>query len=145
MATRLFQQADLAINTTIRLDEKASHHLANVLRATPGEEIIVFNGKGGEYTRVINKIDKKAVEVNLLTFSPREVESPIAIQLGQGIARGEKMDFIIQKAVELGVATISPLLTERGNVRLDSERGEKKLQHWRGWLCGHSFLLLRFR
>lgn len=128
--TRIYQPVSMDVESVLRLDEKASHHIARVLRAKVGDTLALFNGQGGEYTAVITHIDKKAVTVHVTAFSPREVESPIHIHLAQGMARGEKMDFIVQKAVELGVTHITPLLTERCNVRLDSEREEKRLQHW---------------
>lgn len=130
MATRIYQPVPLALGA-LRLDEKASHHLARVLRAAIGDEIILFNGEGGEYSSVIRAISKKNIDVELLQFSPRSVESPVHLILAQGIARGEKMDFVIQKAVELGVSEIYPIVTERCNVRLDKEREQKRLEHWR--------------
>jgi 16S rRNA (uracil1498-N3)-methyltransferase len=127
---RIYQAIPLNVSATIRLDEKASHHLARVLRAKVGEELVLFNGQGGEYSAVIAHIDKKGVDVKLNEFVSREAESPLQIELAQGLARGEKMDFIVQKAVELGVAKILPVMTERCNVRLDVQREEKRLQHW---------------
>lgn len=128
--SRIYQATSLVINQSFRLDDKASHHLARVLRAKVGDELVVFNGEGGEFRAHITHIDKKGVDVNLSHFDMREVESPVKILLAQGIARGEKMDFIVQKAVELGASGIIPLVTERCNVRLDQEREEKRLQHW---------------
>lgn len=128
--TRLYQAASLLPHTTIRLDEKASHHLARVLRANVGDELVLFNGQGGEVEAVISHIDKKGVDVIITTVLARTVESPLTIYLAQAIARGEKMDFIVQKAVELGVNKIIPLITERCNVRLQGEREEKRVQHW---------------
>ncbi|HSW92795.1 MAG TPA: 16S rRNA (uracil(1498)-N(3))-methyltransferase [Gammaproteobacteria bacterium] len=128
--TRIYQPDVLSAHSTLVLNESASHHLARVLRASIGDKITVFNGQGGEYSAIIRRIDKKTVTVDLLAFSPREVESPLDMVLAQGIARGEKMDYLIQKAVELGVNEIIPLLTERCNVKLDVERSEKRLQHW---------------
>jgi 16S rRNA (uracil1498-N3)-methyltransferase len=130
MSTRIYQAIPLSLNATIILDEKASHHLARVLRSAVGETVTIFNGEGGEYEAEITAITKKNVTVMLKQFHARDVESPLQIHLAQGIARGEKMDFIIQKAVELGVSHIIPLITERCNVRLDNEREEKRLQHW---------------
>lgn len=129
--TRLFQPIPLSVNASVRLDEKASHHLSRVLRAAVGEKVVIFNGEGGEYSAVITHIDKKSVEVSLTAFIDRQSESPVNIYLAQGMARGEKMDFIVQKAVELGATGIIPLVTERCNVRLEGEREEKRLQHWR--------------
>jgi 16S rRNA (uracil1498-N3)-methyltransferase len=129
MAMRIYQAVPLAVGM-LPLEEKASHHLARVLRVNINDDIILFNGEGGEYPAVIRSISKKTVIVEVLSFSPREAESPTALYLGQGIARGEKMDFVIQKAVELGVTKIFPLITERCNVRLDSEREQKRMLHW---------------
>ncbi len=128
--SRIYQSAVLNSGASLRLDEKASHHLGRVLRASVGEKLIIFNGQGGEYDALITHIDKKGVDVEIQGFRDRDLEPPIDIILAQGIARGEKMDFIIQKAVELGVRKIIPLITERCNVRLDNEREEKRLQHW---------------
>lgn len=128
--SRIYQPIPLELHANIRLDDKASHHLARVLRAKQGDKLTIFNGEGGEYTATITVIDKKGVQVNILSFTPVEIESPIHIHLAQGIARGEKMDFVVQKAVELGVTHIIPLVTERCNVRLAQEREEKRLLHW---------------
>ncbi len=128
--SRIYQLIPLQVSARVRLDEKASHHLARVLRAKVGEKLTLFNGEGGEYLARITQIDKKGVEVEVLQFSEREAESPLTIHLAQGIARGEKMDFIVQKAVELGVNNIIPLITERCNVRFDEGREEKRLAHW---------------
>lgn len=130
--SRIYQPVSLAMHQTLQLDEKASHHLARVLRFQKGDHLIVFNGEGGEYTAEIIGLSKKSVDVMLTGFIAREAESPINIHLAQGVARGEKMDFIIQKAVELGVSSVTPLVTERSNVRLDKEREEKRMQHWLG-------------
>jgi len=128
--TRIFQASPLESRATLRLNEKASHHLANVLRAKVGDTLTVFNGQGCEHHAVIQQINKKSVEVELLDLLPNKSESPIRICLAQGIARGEKMDYIVQKAVELGVHTVMPLVTERCNVRLQGDREEKRIQHW---------------
>ena len=95
-----------------------------------GEEVTLLNGEGGEYVAVITRIDKKTVAVQLNEFFSRDAESPLKLTLAQGISRGEKMDYTIQKAVELGVSRIVPLLTERCNVKLDEERRQKRFQHW---------------
>jgi 16S rRNA (uracil1498-N3)-methyltransferase len=128
---RIFQSGKLTPHSSFTLDEAGSHHLARVLRVKIGDEIILFNGEGGEYPAVISEIDKKRVHVAIKDFNPRDTESALNLYLAQGISRGEKMDFTIQKAVELGVKKIFPLLTERCNVKLDEERREKRLQHWR--------------
>ena len=131
MSIRIFQASSLSSQQLISLDEKASHHLARVLRVRVGDEVILFNGAGGEYTSVITRIDKKSVTVEVGVYSSQDRESALNIELAQGIARGEKMDMIIQKAVELGVKKITPLISERSQVKLAEERQEKRLQHWR--------------
>lgn len=128
--TRIYQTGLLATDSIIDLAESASHHLSRVLRAKLHDTLTVFNGEGGEYTASIVHIDKKKVSIKVGQFNPREAESPISLCLAQGISRGEKMDYTIQKAVELGVTQIIPLFTERCTVKLDAERRAKKWQHW---------------
>jgi 16S rRNA (uracil1498-N3)-methyltransferase len=130
MTTRIYQNTELKSGSNIQLDTQASHHLARVLRAEVGDAVTLFNGQGGEYAAAIEKIDKKNVSVTLGEHNARDTESPINLWLAQGIARGEKMDFIIQKAVELGVKKIFPLKTERVNVQLKGDREAKRIQHW---------------
>lgn len=127
---RIYQPTSLQLNQSHQLDDQASHHLAKVLRASDGDSVILFNGEGGEYLATMTEITKKYVKVMVNSFDARETESPLHITLGQGIARGEKMDTIIQKAVELGVNCIVPLITERCNVRLSGEREAKRQAHW---------------
>lgn len=127
--SRIYQSVPLMLGM-LQLDEKASHHLARVLRAVVGDKVVLFNGEGGEHHAVIRQINKKNVVAEILKFVDRNVESPVKIILAQGIARGEKMDFVIQKAVEMGVSEIVPVITERCNVRLDQEREQKRMQHW---------------
>src|SRR5437016_1010958 len=128
--TRIYQAIPLEANTSVRLDERASHHLARVLRASVQDGVVICNGQGGEYTGKITHIDKKYVTLQVNVHNTREAESSLEIYLAQGISRGEKMDYTIQKAVELGVKKIIPLFTERCNVKLNQERSQKKLTHW---------------
>lgn len=134
--SRIYQPIPLAENKIIQLNDQAMHHVARVLRASVGDELIIFNGEGGEYLAVITEITKKNVTVTLKHWIDSEVESPLELCLAQGISRGEKMDFTIQKAVELGVKKIIPLFTERCNVKLDDERKEKRKQHWHSIIIG---------
>lgn len=127
---RIYQPVPLQEGITVTLNESASHHLANVLRIKVGDRIVMFNGEGGEYAAHVIAVKRKLVEVEIDVFTPREVESPIRIELAQSIARGEKMDLIVQKAVELGVAGITPIITARTTVRLNGKREEKRLDHW---------------
>lgn len=128
--SRIYQPGQIISHSLLELDEGASHHLARVLRAKVGDALVLFNGEGGEYAALIHEITKKKVIVSVGEYHARDVESPLSLILAQGISRGEKMDYTIQKAVELGVTEIVPLLTERSTVKLDEERKEKKWQHW---------------
>ena len=116
---------------TVALPEQASAHVSRVLRMRTGDALTVFDGRGGEYAAEIVTIAKKEVTLRLGAHSPTERESPLAVTLIQGLARGDKMDYIIQKATELGVARIIPVATARGIVQLDDERSDRKWQHWR--------------
>lgn len=116
---------------TVALPEQASAHVSRVLRMRTGDALTVFDGRGGEYAAEIATIAKKEVTLRLGAHSPTERESPLAVTLIQGLARGDKMDYIIQKATELGVARIIPVATARGIVQLDDERSDRKWQHWR--------------
>lgn len=129
---RIYTQQALSADSTLALDESASHHLARVLRFQVGHTLTLFNGDGSEYAAIICAIDKRNVTVNIQTSKFIERESPLAIHLGIAISKGDRMDLVIQKAVELGVTTITPLLSERVEVRLQGERADKKLQHWNG-------------
>ena len=123
--------APLAAGARIALPEDVAGHLVRVLRLGVGDACVLFNGDGNDYDARIVSVSKKSVEAEI--GSAREVrnESPLRIVLVQGIARGEKMDWILQKATELGVAGIVPVHGERGEVRLDGERAGKRLRHWR--------------
>lgn len=127
---RIYTPQSLASHTTLPLDAEAAHHIARVLRMQNGDSLILFNGDGNEYPATIASIDKKSVHVALEAASSIARESPLAIHLGIAISKGERMDWVIQKATELGVTEITPLQTERVEVRLNSEREEKKLAHW---------------
>lgn len=127
---RIFQKVFLSENSNIQLDEAAAHHLTRVLRAKIKDKVKIFNGEGGEYEATILSITKKETVLHLEKFISNDRESPLEICLVQGISRGEKMDYTIQKAVELGVKKIIPVLTERCTIKLDEERRERRLQHW---------------
>jgi len=114
------------------LDAAATHYLARVLRLRPPAPITLFNGEGGEYTATIERMDRDTTVVLVDRFDAREAESPLQLTLAQGISRGERMDFTLQKAVELGVSRIVPLLTEHCNVKLAGTRLSARLAHWRG-------------
>ncbi len=126
---RFYVNAELSEASVVELPKETSHYVRQVLRLREGSLVILFNGSGGEFKGKIS-INNKKTTVLLDEFSDHAVESPVHIHLGQGISRGEKMDYVVQKAVELGVAEITPLFTERCGVKLDEERAEKRLDHW---------------
>ncbi len=129
--TRIFQDCELIVGKTIQLDAEAANHLVSVLRLREQTPIILFNGQGGEFQTTIAQIEKRKVFVLIEKFDGIEREPSIQIHLAQSISRNDKMDLIIQKAVELGVAQITPIITERCNTKLSQDRWMKRLLHWR--------------
>jgi len=126
---RLYQNTPLNINDELTLNPYASHHLLKVLRFPQGKTITLFNGDGANYTAKILKANKTCT-VQILTKSQNPSESKLNLTLAQGIAKGDKMDFIIQKAVELGINKITPLFTERCIVRLKGTKLTTRHHHW---------------
>lgn len=127
---RIYQSTELHEGLVVQLDQSATRHIIQVLRLSIGTPLIVFNGKGGEFTASIVELDKRQVKIKIAKFIAIERESTLNLHLAQGIARNEKMDLIIQKAVELGVSRITPLITQHSIIKLSSERWEKRWQHW---------------
>ena len=129
---RIYQPVPLKAGESIQLGAQAVTHVVRVLRLKQDDHVTVFNGEGGEYSGVISEVSKREVLVKLLQHHETDNESPLHIGLIQGVSRGERMDYTLQKAVELGVKTIYPVSTEFTSVHLNSERWEKKTQHWQG-------------
>jgi 16S rRNA (uracil1498-N3)-methyltransferase len=129
---RIHSPQPLAAHATLELAPEASHHLAKVLRMQRGDALILFNGEGGEYPAVITEIDKRSVTVTTEQFTNSVLESALQLHLGIAMSKGDRMDWVVQKATELGVARITPLSSERVELKLQGERAEKKLAHWRG-------------
>jgi 16S rRNA (uracil1498-N3)-methyltransferase len=127
---RIYTAQQLNANSLIELAEAPSHHLSKVLRMQVGRELILFNGEGGEYSAEIVDIKKRAVSVNTKEFSAINNQSPLKLELAIGVSRGERMDWVLQKSTELGVTKITPLITERTEVKLGGERADKKINHW---------------
>lgn len=126
---RFFIKDDLNINKDLILSDDIYHHWIKVLRANIGDKAILFNGQGGEYGATITNIHKKSATVFIDNFNPINRTSPYQMTLIQAISKGERMDYTIQKATELGVSTIQLIVTERSE-RLRYERDSKKLTHW---------------
>lgn len=127
---RIFTGQVLGPNIAFELEPGPSQHLSRALRMGDGDAITLFDGRGGEYPAVITAVGKKQVEVTTGDHRARECESTLAIQLGIALSRGDRMDWVVQKATELGVSQIAPLLTERTEVKLKGDRAQKKLAHW---------------
>ena len=129
---RIYHSIPLCAGGRAELSDSAANHVARVLRLQVGAPLIIFNGEGGEFAATIEILNKNSVTVRLGEFNNCERESPLTVWLAQGISRGERMDFTIQKAVEMGVSRIIPLFTEHCGVQLDEERLKKRLRHWQG-------------
>jgi 16S rRNA (uracil1498-N3)-methyltransferase len=129
--TRIHVEQPLALATELALPAQAAEHVARVLRMNTGDVLTVFNGDGFDYVATLVSVGKRDVTARIDSREEVANESPLQLTLAQGVARGEKMDLIVQKATELGVARIVPLFTERSEVKLDAARAEKRLQHWR--------------
>lgn len=133
---RIYLDAQIECGQPLQLPEPQSHHLGKVLRMQPGQLVHLFNGRGGCYRAEIVSMQKRAVTVLPREFIADTAATLIRINLAQGVSRGRHMDYTIQKAVELGVNRIIPLITEFSNVRLSAERSESRLSHWRGVIIG---------
>lgn len=126
---RLYLPLPLAIDQPVLMDEKIAHYLTHVIRQREGDRVIVFNGQGGEFEASLH-IDKKKLFLMIQRFHNVNRASPCRIHLGQAVVRGDRMDYVIQKATELGVHTITPLLTKHSATKLDDVKSQKRLLHW---------------
>ncbi|MDI4636446.1 MULTISPECIES: 16S rRNA (uracil(1498)-N(3))-methyltransferase [Halomonadaceae] len=127
---RIHVAAGLSVGGELVLPEGPARHVALVLRLKEGATLTLFDGEGLEAAAVLIEVTRKRVVARLESVTPGHGESPLAVHLGQAISKGDRMDYAIQKAVELGVAAITPLYTEHGDVRLKGDRAAKKLAHW---------------
>ncbi|MEX6501890.1 16S rRNA (uracil(1498)-N(3))-methyltransferase [Pseudomonas zhanjiangensis] len=145
--SRFFIDAPLTLGQH-QLPEAQAHYIGRVLRRSVGDQVQLFDGSGQEYRGELIEVGKKSVRVELREQLAGQAESPLRVHLGQGLSRGERMDWAIQKASELGVAEITPIASERCEVRLKDERADKRLAHWRQVAisaceqCGRSVLPL---
>ena len=133
---RIYIDESLRPGIEVLLPEQAGEHVARVLRLERGHPLILFNGDGHEYDATLAALAKRAVTAEVTGMREVDRESPLRLTLAQGIARGEKMDWILQKATELGVSRIVPVVTERTEVKLDEERAERRVLHWRSVIAG---------
>ena len=128
---RFYHSNPLDLNQIIILDEFSSHHALRVMRVKVDDFLVLFNGDGFEYRGRVSDINKKTINVEILSKEKNNSESPININLFQSISSNEKMDMVIQKATELGVSSIQPIFTSRSTIKLSLERAKKRLIHWR--------------
>ncbi|CAJ0811144.1 Ribosomal RNA small subunit methyltransferase E [Ralstonia wenshanensis] len=126
---RFFVDTPLAPNTTVALPEAVTRHI-HVLRLAAGDDVCLFDGSGHEFRARLDAINKRDATASLADATQPDTEARYAITLAQGIAGGDKMDWLIEKAIELGVNAVAPLQTERAVVRLSGERAAKRVQHW---------------
>ncbi len=129
--TRIYQNSEFILNKTVKLSDDAFGHIVRVLRLAEGDIVALFNGyETYQYTAKLVEVKKKHASVEIISKEEVANESPLNVHLGQGISRGDRMDFTLQKSVELGVNIITPLFTERCGVKLSTERLAKKHDQW---------------
>ena len=128
--SRLFCPIQLRANTELSLGGEQARYVGRVLRLRPGDSLTVFDGTGGEYSATVGNVTKQELNLIVGGHVSRNMESPLRLQLVQGISRGERMDIVVQKATELGVHRITPVLTDYSVVKLDPERAAKRRNHW---------------
>ncbi|OYQ74710.1 16S rRNA (uracil(1498)-N(3))-methyltransferase [Wohlfahrtiimonas chitiniclastica] len=132
---RIYTQEPLAPHATVELKDPQFNHIVRVMRKKVGDHLVLFNGEGGEYPAIIHDIDKRSLTVTLHAHIAIDRSAPFDVHLIQSFAKFDKMDFVFQKAVELGVNRITPFMSEHSSFKLnDSDKQEKKLSHWQGIL-----------
>lgn len=129
---RFYLDQTLALGARLSLPPGPARHAARVLRLAVGDSLRLFNGLGGEFAARIEHISKDDVAVSVTAFDDTEWESPLNVMLAQGISSGERMDYTLQKAVELGVGAIQPIAAKRSVVKLAGDRADKRVAHWQG-------------
>lgn len=130
MKVRLFCDAPLEVGRHVALPEAVAHHARDVLRLEAGDDVTLLNGLGGEYAARLTLVSRKAVEAEVLAFAQRDAEPPFTIVVAQSLATGDKMDWVVEKAVELGAAAVVPVAAARSVLKLNAERAEKRVAHW---------------
>jgi 16S rRNA (uracil1498-N3)-methyltransferase len=144
---RLFSSVPLVAGQEVALDPTAAQHAVVVLRLPVGAPLVLFDGSGGEHDSKLSRVARSAVHAQVGAKRSVEREAPFPVLLGQALARGERMDLVVQKATELGATALVPLVTERSEVRLDAERAAKRVAHWQGVMraaceqCGRDRLM----
>lgn len=137
--SRIYCEQGIDSTQSFALDDRNCHYLIHVLRVKAGQSLVLFDGKGNDYLATIDEVKRKSVIVSVQEQAdPAQIvqESPLAITLGIAVSKGERMDWVMQKATELGVTAIQPLSTQRVDVKLNQERMAKRHDHWRGVIIG---------
>lgn len=127
---RFYQPGVLTIGTSVELDDAVVQHVSRALRMRPGEAIALFNGEGAEYQATLESVEKRRASAYIEGEQQASTESPLKVHIGQCISRGERMDYAVQKATETGMNAMTPLLSERCEVKLNTERQQKRQRHW---------------
>ena len=127
---RVYADQPLEAGARVTLADDAGHHLARVLRVRVGDPVVVFNGRGGEFHAAVASAQSRSVELRLLRHDPVDREAPLAVTLLQGLSRGARMDYTVEKATELGVARIVPVRMARSVLKLDDKRAARRVAHW---------------
>lgn len=128
--SRLYVAQPLQLGEQLTLDEDASHYVRTVLRLKQDQAIVLFDGQGCDFVCHFTEVSRKTVRVLVNEKLSRDVESPLRITLGMGVSRGDRMDWAVQKAVELGVHALTPLITERCVIKFDADKKQQRRQHW---------------
>lgn len=129
--SRIYVPAPLHTGQRIELDGETAHYVRDVLRLKQEQRIVIFNGQGGEYQCRLSLVSRKCVSVEIDQYFARDLESPLTVNLGLGVSRGDRMDWSVQKAVELGVSRLTPLVTERCVIKFSDDKKQQRLSHWR--------------
>ena len=127
---RFYESAELTVGDNVSLSESVTQHISRVLRMRCDAQIILFNGDGHEYLCTLTQVEKRHVSALINEVRTPARQSNLKVHIGQAVSRGERMDYAIQKATELGMACMTPLFTERCEVRLNNDRQEKRISHW---------------
>ena len=133
---RIYIPQALSEHTSIELDKAAMHHLVTVMRMKVGRALVLFNsqpisGQFGEFSATLVNVDKKHARIDVGAFSVPEIESPLKVHLGMCLIKNDRMDWLLQKATELGVSEVTPLFSQYTDVKIPADRIEKKMEHWR--------------
>lgn len=127
---RFYDDQPLAADQLVELSDAVIQHVCRALRMRVGDPIILFNGDGNEYHAQLEAVEKRRASVRILNVTQPAVESPLQIHIGQSLSRGERMDYAVQKATEMGMQQMVPLFSERCEVKLNNERQDKRIRHW---------------